>query len=100
MAASSVSGSAEYYVERLGGFTNSSLKDFIHKSNLTNSLSENIDINPVQAITVLVETIDLICGKLKFQLDFIKVDVEGAEIDMLEGGRMVFPMCKFAMIEI
>jgi FkbM family methyltransferase len=42
------------------------------------------------AVTVHVETLDGLCAREAVQrLDFVKIDVEGAELQVLEGGREV-----------
>lgn len=52
----------------------------------TNGLGSNAEFRDQVDVVVNVETMDQLCAGLT-RLDFVKIDVEGAELHVLEGGR-------------
>ena len=51
------------------------------------------------AIMVTVDTLDALCAREGIdRLDFVKIDVEGAELEVLEGGRQVIQTLQPAML--
>lgn len=52
----------------------------------TNGLGSNAEFSNQIDVVVKVDTMDHLCADLD-RLDFVKVDVEGAELHVLEGGR-------------
>lgn len=50
-------------------------------------------------VTVTVDTLDGLCARLGIErLDFVKIDVEGAELEVLEGGRGIVDACRPAFL--
>ncbi len=47
----------------------------------------------VSAATVVTETIDSYCSRMKISPDFIKIDVEGNELNVLRGGLATLKRC-------
>jgi FkbM family methyltransferase len=53
-------------------------------------LGANVEFGEQLAVAVPVETLDGLCGRIKApRLDFVKIDVEGAELFVLHGGEQV-----------
>lgn len=51
------------------------------------------------AVTVTVDTLDALCQREHIdRLDFVKIDVEGAELQVLEGGKAVIEELRPAML--
>lgn len=51
------------------------------------------------AIMVTVDTLDALCARERIdRLDFIKIDVEGAELEVLEGGKQVIDTLRPSML--
>jgi len=51
------------------------------------------------AVTVAVDTLDELCTREEItRLDFVKIDVEGAELQVLEGGRRVIGALRPALL--
>ena len=49
---------------------------------------------------VKIETIDSICEKYHFKPDFLKIDVEGSELEVLKGATNTLKNINSIMIEI
>jgi FkbM family methyltransferase len=54
----------------------------------TDGLGSNSEFRGHKEVKVEVDTLDGLCGRLELtRLDFLKIDVEGAELHVLEGGH-------------
>jgi FkbM family methyltransferase len=54
----------------------------------TDGLGSNSEFSRHKEVTVEVDTLDGLCARLELtRLDFLKIDVEGAELHVLEGGQ-------------
>lgn len=65
--------------------------------------TERIAVGEDAKLTVPVTTLDEFCSQRVIKaIDFIKIDVEGAELDVLEGGRSLFERCavRLGLIEV
>jgi FkbM family methyltransferase len=68
-------------IGRYGPVTGRSFLEF-----RTNGLGSNAEFRDQIEVMVDVDTMDHLCADLD-RLDFVKIDVEGAELHVLEGGR-------------
>ena len=98
-AASNKKGQAEFFVEEFGGFTNSLNKQFTFSSNESHNQSQNVASN-VSSVLVETDTIDNICSQNNFEPNFIKIDAEGAEYDILKGASNTLKNVNGLMVEI
>lgn len=87
----------DFFIEDFGGFTNSIDYDFVYRTNQSNIQKLN---KPITKIQVPSDTIDNICSENNIKPNFIKIDVEGAELSVLKGGEEVLPKLKALMVEI
>jgi FkbM family methyltransferase len=59
----------------------------------------NIEFVGQVAVTVSVETLDALCAREAIRrLDFVKIDVEGAELQVLEGGSEIIDALRPSML--
>jgi FkbM family methyltransferase len=59
----------------------------------------NVEFASQVALTVTIDTLDALCGRERIdRLQFIKMDVEGAELQVLEGGKQVIGGCRPVML--
>ena len=100
IAASNLKGKMNFYTEDYGGFTNSLNKDFVSKSVLGNSESQNFKNHKINFTEIDVDTIDNILKNINYTADFVKIDVEGAELLVLSGMINTILNIKAIMIEI
>jgi FkbM family methyltransferase len=100
IGASNNSGTVEFYIENFGGFTNSLKKEFVSKSVIENSRSQNSKTPELLISKIEVDTIDNIANCKGYQIDFAKIDVEGAELMVLYGMTNTLQNIKAIMIEI
>lgn len=98
-AASNVSSEVDFYTEEYGGFTNSLIDEFTKTQNISNNKNQFVK-SPISNIKVQTDTIDNICKVYKFYPNFIKIDVEGAELLVLKGALNTLPFVKSLMVEI
>ena len=98
-AASYKKGQAEFFVEEFGGFTNSLLEEFTYSQNASHVLSQNLSSN-VSSVKVETDTLDNICSQNNFVPNFIKIDVEGAEYDVLKGASNTLKNVNALMVEV
>ncbi|GGB60208.1 hypothetical protein GCM10011316_35300 [Roseibium aquae] len=99
-AVSNASGTVTLYTERFGGFTNSIVREFIEESVTTLNESQSANRHDIEGVRVEAITLDALCEGQDFQPDFLKIDIEGAELLALQGGSKMLGKLKAAMIEI
>ena len=98
-AASDFSGEGIFYTTNFGGFTNSLDGDFTKSRNKEHKQFQHIS-SEVKSIKVGVDTVDNICKKNNFQPNFLKIDVEGAELKVLKGAQNTLTKVDALMVEI
>jgi FkbM family methyltransferase len=88
-----------FYLEDVTGQNNSFVKDFeVFKSNRAFAYASNVTI---QEVTVEVITLDDFCRVEGIRPSFVKVDVEGFELEVLEGASEVLrDLRPMLMVEI
>lgn len=101
MAIADRNGEMDFYVETCGGFTNTLITDFalqaqesLHKSGIARADSVQ------NTVRVPVRTVDTICAELGMTPEFVKIDVEGAELSVIRGATSTLPHIKAMMIEV
>ena len=98
-AASSKNGQASFFVEEFGGFTNSLVEEFTLSNNDALIATQNLSSN-VSSLVVETDTLDNICSQNNFVPNFIKIDVEGAEYDVLKGASNTLKYVNALMVEV
>jgi FkbM family methyltransferase len=100
VAVSNVVGKMNFFIEELGGFTNSLVREFTETTNSSLSSSQRKAAQNLKNIEVDVTTIDAIFNDLGCGPDFIKIDVEGAELNVLQGAIKTLSNVGSLMVEI
>lgn len=98
-AASSKKGQAEFFVEEFGGFTNSLVEEFTISKNESHIASQNVS-SKVNSVIIETDTLDNICSQNNFVPNFIKIDVEGAEYEVLKGASNTLKNVNALMVEV
>ena len=82
------------------GRTPGTAKFTVGESNLAGSIVDFERGEPTRQITVVVETLDEVVGRLGIgHIDLLKVDVEWAEMDVLLGARRILPLVDRVVLE-
>lgn len=101
----------DFYTEDYGGFTNSIIREVTTESvNWNNrgdieflTLSKSQSNNQNQKINIIqvkTETVDNFCKENNFNPNFIKIDVEGAELQVLKGANNQLKVIDCMMVEV
>jgi FkbM family methyltransferase len=97
-AVSDTNGTARFYVEDLSGQNNSLLSDYGVRDDVQKMAFVEEKIKVVEVETV---TLDSFCAELSIVPDFVKIDIEGAELLALNGMQSVLrDHAPMMMIEI
>ena len=99
-AMADMDGEMEFYTENFGGFTNSLVNEFVDESNKRLSDSQENSKNLISKVTVEVKTVDSICEQHLVKPNFLKIDVEGAELLVLKGAKQVIQNARALMVEV
>ena len=99
-AMADMNGEMEFYTEKFGGFTNSLVNEFVEASSEALSESQKSDESSISKITVEVKTVDSMCELHSVSPNFLKIDVEGAELKVLKGAEKVLKNTNALMVEI
>tara|TARA_Y100000589_G_C27192609_1_gene645421 strand:+ start:4237 stop:5049 length:813 start_codon:yes stop_codon:yes gene_type:complete len=89
-----------FYMDSYGGFTNSIKKDHAEERNIFFSKKQSSKVQPLTRIDVNIKTIDSICKEKKYKPNFIKIDVEGSEYNVIRGSLKTLEFVNIIMIEI
>lgn len=100
LALSDESKKGNLYIDNFGGFTNSIKKANAESRTKFFSKKQKFKIEPLSQIEINIETIDSICKINNFIPTFIKIDVEGAEYEVLKGALNTLPLVTNIMIEV
>ncbi|MDG1905140.1 MAG: FkbM family methyltransferase [Arenicella sp.] len=93
-------GEVEFFMEELGGVTNSIEREFTQTSSLDLLKTQSAPRARIESVKVLTSTIDILCKTNDFHPDFIKIDVEGAELRVLKGAETVLQKLNALMVEV
>ncbi len=97
-AASHKLGKANLYKTDFGGFTNSLIQEFAEQKNKEH-IQSNYQNSKIGTVAVEIATLDDICLEESFNPDFIKIDVEGAELNVLRGAHTILASASVLMVE-
>lgn len=100
MALSSTVGEMDFYTEEFGGFTNSLVPEYTENTSKGLSQSQHSRDSKIIKTKVNVSTIDTICRDHSVTPHFIKIDVEGAELDVLKGASKTLNKVSALMVEV
>lgn len=100
LAVSNTVGKMDFYTEQFGGFTNSLVGEFTASAIKSLSHSQRVQNSKMIKTQVDVSTIDAICKQHCILPQFIKIDVEGAELNVLEGAAETLGDVHALMVEI
>lgn len=93
-------GSACFYTEGYGGFTNTLNKRFSEEKAGGLARSQGFSTQ-IETLEISVTTLDKLFEDLPRQtVDFLKIDVEGSEKQVISGGDQLLRNTRFLMIEI
>ena len=76
------------------------MRDFTEERSADLSQTQSMPNKKVQATSVRVRTLDSVIEDLGVSPTFLKIDVEGAELSVLLGGRLALEGVRALMIEI
>ena len=93
-------GEMEFYTEKFGGFSNSLVCEFADEASESLSESQQNSNNLITKITVEVKKVDSICEQHLINPNFLKIDVEGAELSVLKGAKQVLQNARALMVEV
>ena len=93
-------GKTTFYTENFGGFTNSLVAEFTRQTNAGLRKTQGRAVSNVGEVEIFTTTLDRICQEHKITPDFLKIDVEGAELAVLRGGEKVLSALKGMMVEV
>lgn len=99
-AMADIDGEMEFYTEKFGGFTNSLMSGLAEATNEWLSKNQHNSKNPISKVTVEVKTVDSICEQHLVNPNFLKIDVEGAELLVLKGAKQVLQNARALMVEV
>lgn len=100
-AMADLDGEMEFFSEeKFGGFTNSLVSEFTEESNEGLSKSQQHTKESISKVTVEVKTVDSICEQYSVNPNFLKIDVEGAELLVLKGAKHVLQNVRALMVEV
>lgn len=96
-AVSDFTGKATFYEENLGGFMNSLDGSFAESSDNAASQRHRLELQPQRVNAV---TLDAYATAHNVWPQFLKIDVEGAELAVLRGATKVLSRARAIMIEV
>jgi FkbM family methyltransferase len=96
-AVSDKTGQATFYEENVGGFMNSLDADFAPSSDIAASQGVGLQITPRHVQTI---TLDAYALRHGLSPNFIKIDVEGAELAVLRGATAVLVHARASRVEV
>lgn len=96
-AVSDRTGKALFYEENLGGFMNSLGADFAASSGNASAQGRNLELRARKVNTV---ALDAYATAHNVWPAVLKIDVEGAELAVLRGGKKVLQAARSAMVEV
>ena len=100
VAVSDKIGKLNFFTEHYGGYTNSLVEDFTSSMNTNLSITHRTKPKSIKKTEVDSTTIDQICKDKQYSPNFIKIDVEGAEYNVLIGGKETLQSVDSLMVEI
>jgi FkbM family methyltransferase len=96
-AISDKTGKAMFFEENVGGFMNSLDAEFAPSSNIAESQGVGLQITPREVQTT---TLDAYAVRHGLTPNFVKIDVEGAELAVLRGATATLVHARAIMIEV
>ena len=79
---------------------NSLVSEFTDATNEWLSKSQKNSKDSISKVTVEVKTVDSICEQYLVNPNFLKIDVEGAELSVLKGAKQVLQNARALMVEV
>jgi FkbM family methyltransferase len=99
VAISDRNGYSSFFCEAKGGFTNSLSKDWTLRHQQGQVELDGGSLQELEEFQVKVLKLDDVCFGLHVEPDFLKIDVEGAELDVLKGSVNVLKSVSALMVE-
>ena len=99
VAISDRNGYSSFFCEARGGFTNSLVKDWTLRNQQGQVEMDGGGLEELEELQVKVLKLDDVCFGLHVKPDFLKIDVEGAELDVLKGSVNVLKSVSGLMVE-
>ena len=93
-------GALDFYTEEHGGFTNSLMAEFTETADEGLQNTQKISNTAITKVTVPASTVDAVCDAYGIKPDFLKIDVEGAELNVLRGAAASLAKVKALMVEV
>jgi FkbM family methyltransferase len=97
LAVGSTNGKAIFYEDNLSGQNNSLLGDYKMADSVSRAAGQELVRTP-RAVQVV--TLDMYVTSTALQPDFMKIDVEGFELEVLKGSQHTLQMVRAFMVEV